>query len=156
MHRRRYLADAAALLVPSVLAGCSGDEPEGSGTPTSRNEVYRSAFVDSIERDNHAVVDLEVAPRVQLTYSPATSSEAGVEESIGHVARAFFDRVNGGWDVAGLDASVRVDGSIVATWNMESAWIEAYVDGDITRDELGKRVEDSVERRDTTATSTDG
>ena len=71
-----------------------------------------------------------------------------VEASVDDAARAFFDRVYGGWDVIGLDATVRIDGEVVATWRMEQSWIDAYLDGEMTREELAGKVEDSVERRD--------
>jgi hypothetical protein len=152
MRRRRYIA-GIALATAAPLAGCSS-EGTGASTDTNTSAVYRAAFVDAIEGNDHVVRAIDVETRVTLSYTPAEASESGVEESINDVARAFFDRVNGGWDVAGLSASVLIDGSVVATWNMERAWIEAYVDGDISREELGRRVEDSVERTDGTATGT--
>jgi hypothetical protein len=151
VRRRRYLAGVALAATP--LAGCSGDG-NGAATVTNQGAVYREAFVDAIDRNDHVVRTLEVETRVALEYTPAAASEEGVRESVNDVARAFFDRVNGGWGVDGLDASVLIEGSLVATWNMERDWIEAYVDGDISRDELGKRVEDSVERHDATETGT--
>ena len=145
VRRRRYLAwIAVATAVP--VAGCS-DAGDGAATVTNRGDVYRDAFVDAVERAGHAVATLAVHTRVDLEYTPAEASEPGVRQSINDVARAFFDRVYGGWDVEGLDAGVRIEGSIVATWRMERSWIEAYVEGDISREELGQRVEDSVERR---------
>ena len=152
MRRRRYIA-GIALATASPFAGCSSDGT-GDSTDTNASAVYREAFVDAIEGGDHVVRAIEVETRVTLSYTPAEASESGVEESINDVARAFFDRVNGGWDVEGLSASVLIDGSVVATWNMERAWIEAYVDGDISRAELGQRVEDTVERKAGTATGT--
>ena len=146
MRRRRYLA-WIAVATAAPVAGCSGDG-DGAATVTNQGEVYRNAFVDAIERNGHVVATLAVDTRVDLGYTPAKASEEGVGESINDVARAFFDRVNGGWAVEGLDAGVLIEASVVATWRMERAWIEAYVDGDISREELGQRVEDSVERRD--------
>jgi hypothetical protein len=146
VRRRRYLA-GIAVATAAPVAGCSGDG-DGAATVTNRGDVYRGAFIDAVESDGHDVTTLTVDTRVDLEYTPAEASEPGVRQSINDVARAFFDRVYGGWDVEGLDAGVQVNGSLVATWNMERAWIEAYVDGDISREELGRRVEDSVERRD--------
>ena len=146
VRRRRYLA-GIAVATAAPVAGCSGDG-NGAATVTNQGEVYRNAFVDAIERKGHVVATLAVDTRVDLEYTPDEPSEEGVGESINHVARAFFDRVNGGWAVEGLDAGVLIEGSLVATWHMERAWIEAYDDGDISREELGRRVEDSVERRD--------
>jgi len=146
VRRRRYLA-GIAVATAAPVAGCSGDG-DGPATVTNRDDVYRDAFVDAIERDGHVVATLAVDTRVDLEYTPAEASEPGIRQSINDVAKAFFDRVNGGWAVEGLDAGVLVEASVVATWNMERAWIEAYLDGDISREELGRRVEDSVERRD--------
>ena len=144
MRRRSYLLAVAAGL---PLAGCSGDG--GEETPTERGDgVYAGAFRDVVEREGHAVRELSVGERVALTYTPREPTEEGVRESIDDVARAFFDRVYGGWDVAGLDAEVRIDGEVVATWRMERSWIDAYLDGEMTREELAGKVEDSVERRD--------
>jgi hypothetical protein len=151
VRRRRYLA-GFAVATAAPVAGCSG-EGDGPATATDKSDVYRNAFVDAIERNGHNVRTLAVDTRVDLEYTPAETSEEGVGESINHVARAFFDRVNGGWAVEGLDAGVLIEGSVAATWNMERAWIEAFVDGDISREELGRRVEDSVERRDRPSTS---
>ena len=151
MRRRRYLA-GFAVATAAPVAGCSG-EGDGPATVTDKSDVYRDAFVDAIERNGHVVATLAVDTRVDLEYTPAETSEEGVKESINHVARAFFDRVTGGWAVEGLDAGVLIEGSVVATWTMERAWIEAFVDGDISREELGRRVEDSVERRDRPSTS---
>ena len=151
VRRRRYLA-GIAVATAAPVAGCSGDGA-GPGTVTNQGEVYRNAFVDAIERNGHVVATLAVDTRVDLEYTPAETSEEGVGESINHVARAFFDRVTGGWAVEGLDAGVLIEGSVAATWNMERSWIEAFVDGDISREELGRRVEDSVERRERPSTS---
>lgn len=151
MRRRRYLVGTVLAVTP--LAGCSGNG-NGAATVTNKSAVYREAFVSSIEDHDHVVRDVTVDSRVALEYSPAEASESGVAASVQDVARAFFGRVNGGWTVEGLDARVVVDGTLVATWRMESRWIESYVDGDITRDELGRRVENSVERKGPAATTT--
>lgn len=155
MRRRRYLAGVVLAVGSTVVAGCS-EPDDGATTVTERNDVYREAFRDAVEREGHEVEELAVGTRVSLAYRPAEASEDGVRESVSDVARGFFDRVNGGWDVEGLDARVSVDGALVATWRMERAWIEAYVAGDITRDELGRRVEGSVQREVPTGTATPG
>ena len=135
--RRRCLA-----LATVALAGCAGDDA-GTPTDTEGSDAYRTAFVDAVGQDGHAVRELSVDDRVALAYAPEEPSEAGVAESVDDVARAFFDRVYGGWPVTGLDARVVVEGSLVATWRIERAWIESYLDGDIGREELAARVEAS-------------
>ena len=139
MLRRRWLVVAAA-----AVAGCSGGTDD---TPTDGSDAYRMAFRAAVERAGHAVRSLSVDDRVRLVYSPAEPTEAGVRASVEDVSRAFFDRVYGGWEPAGLDARVRIGGGLVAVWRMERAWVESYLDGDIDREELATRVENSVERR---------
>jgi len=144
VQRRSYLLAVTAGL---PLAGCTGDG--GEETPTERGDgVYADAFRDALAEKGHTVRDLSVDERVDLAYVPREPTEKGVRESVDDAARAFFDRVYGGWDVAGLDATVRIDGEVVATWRMERSWIDAYLDGEMTREELAGKVEDSVERRD--------
>ena len=144
MQRRSYLLAAAAGL---SLAGCSGDD--GAETATERGDgVKANALRDAVESEGHAVRELSVGERVALAYTPREPTEEGVRESIDDVARAFFDRAyDGQWGVSGLDAAVRIDGEVVATWRMEQSWIDAYLDGEMSREELAARVEDSVERR---------
>ena len=145
MQRRSYLLAVAAGL---PLAGCSGDS--GAETATERGDgVKANAFRGAIEEEGHAVRELSVGERVALAYTPREPTEEGVRESIDDVARAFFDRAyDGQWGVSGLDAAVRIDSEVVATWRMEQSWVDAYLDGEISREELAARVENSVERRD--------
>lgn len=149
MHRRRYLVACALLGVG--IAGCTGDDPAGptETEAASAQTTYEEAFRDALEREGIEVLELAYDDgRVIVEYEPAARSEAGVQESIEVAARAYFDRVYGGWNAALLDVSVSIDGSLVATWHMDSEWIDAYLDGEITREELGQRVEESVERHD--------
>lgn len=149
MRRRGYLVSCS--LVGVTLAGCTGgDTSEPTETEAAADQTaYEDAFRDALSREGIAIRDLTYEDgSVRLEYEPAEPTEAGVEQSIEVAARAYFDRVYGGWNAARLDASAYVDGSLVATWRMETAWIDAYLAGEITRDELGQRVEDSVERFD--------
>lgn len=156
MRRRRYLAAFAVIGV--ALAGCTDGDPETTETEAAAAQTaYEDAFREALAREDVEVRELAYDDgRVRVEYRPAEPSEASVEESIQVAARAYFDRVYGGWNAARLDASVYVDGSLVATWHMETAWIDAYLDGEITRDELGQRVEDSVERYDDGEAGDDG
>lgn len=151
MDRRRYLALLAA---GSPLAGCTGDQGPDVGSDADDSEVRRDALREALVREDIEVHELRVdGERVDLVYSPPAPEDADeaayeqqVEETIEVTARAFYRRVRGGWDVEGLDATVRVDGSVVATWRMESEWVAQHRSGDITREELREKIEATVER----------
>lgn len=152
MLRRRFVA-LCALAASGGLAGCTNDDGEDDSGSTG--SVYRQAFRDALTDEGIEVRALTNEDgRVELTYAPGglgsdadeDDYEARIEETVGIAAEAYFDRVYGGWDVTRLDATVEVEESVVATWRMESEWIQRYLDGDISRDELGAKVEESVER----------
>lgn len=149
MRRRRYLLACSSL--GTALAGCTGGS-SGDATETeaaAAQTTYEDAFREALGREGIEIRDLTYDDgAVVVAYVPAEPTEEGVEESIQVAARAYFDRVYGGWNADRLDASAYVDDSLVATWHMETAWIDAYLAGEITREELGQRVEDSVERHD--------
>lgn len=152
MRRRRYLV-GCALVAGAPLAGCTGDTSEPTETEAAAEQTaYEDAFREELAREDVEIVALGYDDgRVTLEYEPPEPTEESVEASIEVGARAFFDRVYGGWTADRLDASVFVDGSLVATWHMDTEWIDAYLAGEITRDELGERVEGSVERYDEAA-----
>ncbi|MEF8914041.1 hypothetical protein [Natronomonas sp.] len=80
--------------------------------------------------------------------SPAEATEASIEESVRTAGRAYYDRIYGGWDVDRLDAAAFIDGSLVITWHMKSEWVRQHRDGDMSRDELGEKIQATVERHD--------
>lgn len=145
VQRRRYLSLCLAATVPAT-AGCSSDT-DANRTP--RDAVYESALRDALTDEGMTIRTLsETNGTVELAYVPAEPTEASVETSIDTTATEFFYRVEGGWNVDLLDARVIVDGAVVATWQMKRSWIQAYLDGDLSRDQLGGKVQASVERHD--------
>lgn len=145
MHRRRYLAGLSTAL-GLAFAGCTGSGTEQSDP----NEAYRNAFRTTLTDEGITIRRFEVGEGgvVELEYAPADATEASVEESVRTAGRAYYDRVYGGWDVDRLDATAFIDGSLVATWRMESQWVRQHRDGDISRDELGEKIQATVERHD--------
>jgi hypothetical protein len=143
MHRRRYLAGLATGL-GLTLVGCTGSKPADEG---DSNEAYRNAFRDALTEADITIRTFAVSEGVlDLEYVPAEATEASVEESVRTIARAYYDRIYGGWDVDRMDAAAYIDDSLVATWRMESEWIQQHLDGEISRDELGEKIQGSVER----------
>lgn len=143
MRRRRYLAGVSTVFSLAVL-GCTSDEAE-----SDPSEAYRNAFRTTLTDEGIAIRRFEVNDGVvALEYVPADATEASVEASVETIARAYYDRIYGGWEVDRLDAAAFIDGSRVATWHMESRWVQQHRDGDISRDELGAKIEATVERHD--------
>jgi hypothetical protein len=143
MHRRRYLAGLATGL-GLTLVGCTGSQPSTEGDP---NGAYRNAFRSALTEADITIRNFAVSEGVlDLEYAPAEATEASVEESVRTIARAYYDRIYGGWDVERMEAAAFVDDSLVATWRMESEWVQQHLDGDISRDELGEKIQGSVER----------
>ncbi len=151
MERRRYLVGCGTIL--GVITGCTTNEPD-DGDDTS-NAVYREAFRDALTDDDIEIQTLtNTDGRVELVYSPgsiqpdatAPEIEARVEETVYIAAEAFFDRVYGGWAVDFLDATVKIQDTVVATWHMDSEWIDGYLAGEYSRNDLIEMVEASVER----------
>jgi hypothetical protein len=151
MRRRQYLA-CVTLASSALVAGCSGSDETTPESDGGSSDIRREAFRDALTEDGITVRELVIDDdsHVNLEYEPAEPTEESVRDSIDTAARAFFDRVYGesGWAVERLDARVVVDGTLVATWHMKSKWIEQYLDGRISREEMAARVEDSVERHD--------
>lgn len=145
MRRRRYLSGLSSAIGFS-LVGCTSTNDEQEGDP---NEAYRNAFRTTLTDAGITIRTFEVSDGVaDLEYVPAEATEASVEESVQTAARAYYDRIYGGWDVDRLEAAAFIDGTLVATWRMESEWVRQHRDGDITRDELGEKIQGTVERHD--------
>lgn len=156
MRRRCYLS-LCGLAAGSSIAGCTtiGDGGNSNGDGGGGDGAYRGTFRDSLTREGVEIRELTTdGGRVELVYAPGDLPDDGseeayetrVQETVETASRSFFDRVYGGWTVDRLDATVRIDGSVVATWRMDREWIERYLDGEYTREEMARRVEESVER----------
>jgi hypothetical protein len=153
MDRRRYLALLTAGVAP---AGCTNDRGPDVESDTNDTEIRREALRDALVSEDIEVHELRVdGGRVALVYSPPvpegtdeSTYEEHIEDTVETTAFAFYRRVRGGWDVEGVDASVLVDDSAVATWRMESEWVAQYRSGEIAREELTGKIEATVERHD--------
>lgn len=151
MLRRRYLTSLALALGGPALAGCAGSDDDAG--VERHSEGYVAAFRDALEDEGHEVHELVIeAGVVQVEYAPAELTEEAIEESIRTGAYAYWERVHGGWKVDRLEARVVVGGDLVATWRVETEWVERHLAGDISRQELAAKVEASVERHDDEST----
>lgn len=161
MRRRSYLA-----LLGVATAGAAGCTGGGAGDDDGGQalDARKSTFRDHLEDAGMEVLELAIEDdgTVTLEYEPGELTpdadeaqiEARIEETVDGAAHSFFDRVYGGWDVEFLDASVFVAGTLVVTWHMDGDWIDEYLAGAITREEMADRVEASVEQHEEGGTGT--
>lgn len=159
MRRRSFLIGCGV-----ALAGCAGgstETPTPTRTPSPTAAQRRStpggsraSFAAYLEARGVAVSSLErTEGLVTLRYEPAGEDYDQLSNEIGEIAGGFLREVEEGWGVDRLEATiVRADGTAVARWQVRSAWLDAYREGEITGRELSFRVIDSLERVEPTPT----
>lgn len=157
MRRRRYLSFCAAAAA-SVSAGCSngGGDDGGGGSLDNGLLVERvRGVLEQVGAEIHELTD--EGALVVLEYSPGglpedaseSEVEARVEETVRSVSEEFYQPIVGpgsGWEADRLDASVTVDGAVVATYYLKTAWAEECSGTGDTAGCIEERVQDSVER----------
>lgn len=161
MRRRRYLSVCGLAVASTVAAGCTdggngdgGDDGDGG----LDNEIMVERVRGTLESEGAEVRELSnEGDVVVLEYSPGelpddadeSEIEARVEETVRAVSGTFFEPIVGpgsGWEADYLDASVTIDGTVVATYRLETAWAEECSATGDTRACLEERVQGSVER----------
>lgn len=157
MRRRRYLSFCASA-VASVAAGCSNGGNDDGGSQSIDNELLVERIRGVLEQEGAEIHELtDEGDLMTLEYSPGglpenaseSEIEARVEETVRSVSEEFYQPIVGpgsGWEADRLDASVTVDGAVVATYYLKTAWAEeCSATGDTARC-IEERVQDSVER----------
>ncbi|WP_255197114.1 hypothetical protein [Halorarius litoreus] len=157
ISRRAFLVAGAV-----TLAGCSSGATTNTPTSTPRPESTparstpggsRASFATYLDRRAVTVQSLTTAAgTVSLRYVPAGEEYEELSAEVGTIAGGFLREVEAGWSVTRLDATIVADGSPVARWHVEAAWLGEYRRGEITGQELSLRILDTLERVDGTAT----
>ena len=157
MRRRRYLSFCAAAAA-SVTAGCSNGGSDDGGSGSLDNGLLVERVRGVLEQEGAEIHELtDEGELVILEYSPGglpedaseSEIEARVEETVRSVSEEFYQPIVGpgsGWEADRLDASVTVDGAVVATYYLETAWAEECSGTGDTAACIEERVQDSVER----------
>lgn len=161
MRRRRYLSLCGLAAASAVAAGCTdggngdgGDDGDGG----LNNEILVERVRGTLESEGAEIHELsDEGDVVVLEYSPGnlpddadgSEIETRVEETVRAVSQTFYEPIVGpgsGWRADHLDATVTVDGAVVATYRLETAWAEECSGTGDTRACLEERVQGSVER----------
>jgi len=166
MKRRRALLAGGGLL-SQLLAGCTttGSETTArqtqSPTPTSATtdetpsetkagiDSYRSAFMAFLAASSAEVDTLTVdkdANVVTLRYITDQTGYEDIGAEVGTIAGGYFRQISNGWSMDRLNATILTpNADPTATWHAETAWFEAYQDGEIEAEDLSFRVLDTLE-----------
>ncbi|QLD88282.1 hypothetical protein HWV07_04230 [Natronomonas salina] len=158
MRRRRYLL-LSATAVATVAAGCSnggaGEDGSGEGLDNGivieriRGVLEEEGVQIHELRDGGNVVTLEYAPGKLPDDAGESEIETRVEETIRSVSQEYYQPIVGpgsGWQADRLEASVLVDGTVVARYRLETAWAEECSGTGDTASCIEERVQNSVER----------
>lgn len=157
MRRREYLSVCASALA-SVIAGCSNGGSDDGGSDSLDNELLIDRIRGVLEEEGAEIHELiDEGDLVTLEYSPGnlpedaseSEIEARVETTVRSVSEEFYQPIVGpgsGWEADRLDATVLVDGTVVATYHLKTAWADECSGTGDTSGCIEERVQDSVER----------
>lgn len=168
MRRRRYLA-LCGVVAGTPLAGCSnGGADDGNGQQGLDNELLLDRVREALEEEGAEIRELtDDGEVVTLRYLPGdipedadeSEIEARVEETVRAVSETFYEPIVGpgtGWRADRLEGTVLVEGTVVATYTLETAWAEECSETGDTVACIEQRVQDSVERPYESETPGDG
>lgn len=175
MRRRRVLLAGASAISTLVAGCSSGEadadtppttepnpvtEPDTIGTPPATAvsspsatgtpyETHRGAFRAFLEANGLEIVELTPLPderRVRLRYVSRKQEYQEIGAQVGMIAGGFFRRIGKGWEMDRLDATILdPDENPRATWFAKRKWFEAFLNKEITAEELSLRVLDTLE-----------
>ena len=158
MRRRRYLSFCATAAA-TVAAGCSnGGAGEDGSDEGLDNGIVIERIRGVLEQEGAQIHELsDGGDVVTLEYSPGklpedvgeSEIETRVEETIRSVSQEYYQPIVGpgsGWEADRLEASVLVDGTVVARYRLETAWAEECSGTGDTASCIEERVQNTVER----------
>ncbi|MFP9193428.1 hypothetical protein [Natronosalvus vescus] len=136
-------------------------EPEGGenesesadGMTQSQDTSELSVRLDAMETtlaDEHgieiqAVYDTERGV-IEVEHVTDTRSQNAYAEDAREITAAYGDLIQDGYDVDRMAVSVMPssNGPTVASWHVEQAWAEAYMEGELSEDELADRIQETA------------
>lgn len=129
MNRRRFLL-AAGAAGATTLAGCAGGDPDHLAEFRANLEE-RGLDLNGVEMHSDDVVVTEF----QTT---------DVINDIAAAGLAYVDQVDAGWRVSRVDGLARED--VDLGWHAELGWAEAFIDGELSAQEYGTRLSETVQQ----------
>ena len=84
---------------------------------------------------------------VIVAYISHAYDEKGVVGEIGSVVGAFLAAKMKGWDIDELIGVIGdTNGQAVGTWYCDKKWVEMYIQGELSMEELGMKVVQTIEK----------
>jgi len=140
--RRRTLLLAAGAAVG--LPGCGGGDSEPPGADEELTDedhflLFRAAAdaeVEDVHRDGEVIA---------LEYVIGTAAQDEREREVQSLAREYASRVADGLEADRMEATGIENGIPALDWHVETEWVRAFNDGDMTIEEFHAAVLDTVE-----------
>ena len=136
MDRRTFVTGAVTAATLSIT-GCLGTE-DALGIDDDHLSALRTE-IDDRGVDYESVELNDTIVEVEHGY------DEDPNDAIANVAMAFVERITEGWDVERLEGFLRDDGSDWA-WHAEAEWAREYANGEISPDEYGARLSETLTR----------
>lgn len=137
---------------PSMLDPVDSDgatDAQGSGELDLETDI--EAMVDALEADHDITVSVTVEGEDLLVEHITDARSVGsYEAEAAQIGFAYAALLEAGHDRhlerMTVTATASADGPTLATWYVESVWVEAYLATDLTEDELTEKIEGTIER----------
>jgi hypothetical protein len=132
---------------------------ESTGEQTEQEELQNEDYEGIVEGflSGKGITVESISSRgdtVLLSYRTAETTQSGLASEMGTVAGAYSGAIEQGWEKDAMEVTVLdLTGSEIGSYNVETEWIRQWQRDEITRDEMSKKVLQSLE---VTETSSDG
>jgi hypothetical protein len=136
MNRRAFVSGVATATAVGV-AGCLGDAEESR---TDDEHLARlRAEIDDRGVDHESIDVADDVVTVEHGHDGAPN------DAVANVAMAFVERIEDGWGVTRLEGLLHGDGADW-TWHAKAEWAREYAEGEISPEEYGSRLSETMSR----------
>ena len=162
--RERYrsskrLSQLVAILVATTILTVGGvtaaqigsaDSPLAASDTENEDELLEE-FEELLEAFGVEIVSATIEDdSLYVEYYPMGTDEGEIASEMGYISGAYIGLINRGLETEQMNVTALdwMDDSDLAYWYVETEWVEEYLDGDITEDELSIRILLTLEMAD--------
>ncbi|MFD1515140.1 FxLYD domain-containing protein [Halomarina rubra] len=129
-------------------------------TPSTElsGDDYQVMFEEFLQSEGISVEEVAVeGDRAQIDYTMLATTQSEIVEEMGTVSGAYAALVDDGWQTSGLDATILAsDGSVAGTFSLEADMAQAFANGEISNEEFGQTLIESLEVNGTSSGGNNG